>query len=678
MQVLQLKQGTAEWHAHRANHFNASDAPAMMGCSAYMTRSQLIHKLATGISQDVDAGTQRRFDEGHRSEALALPLAEDILGEDLSPVVGVAGKLSASFDGLTMAQDTAFEHKSLNDTLRAAMDEGCTGADLPEMYQVQMEQQCAVSGARRVLFMASKWAGDDLIEELHCWYEPNPALRARILAGWEQLESDVAAYVPVEVIAKVVAAPVQTLPAVMVRLSGALTVATNLPEISIALRAFIGRMVPKPSTDQQFADADAECKALKKVEDALDAAEDTALAEMTDVDAMRRLKAELHALARTTRLAREKQVAAEKVNRKTKIVTDGQAALKAHWDALNVRLGKAYMPEALSKADFGGAIAGKKNFDNMEDAIATLLAASKIAANEKADLIQANLTTLRELGGEHKFLFIDAAQLVLKANDDLTALIKNRLAEHKREEDAKEAATRERIRREEEERANQLAKDKQAEQSQLVMSEISGIQQQVIIAEIGRAGVRKGGTIECIRDTLAETEKWPIEESHFGTMTSMAQSAKDAALRDIRKLLTQAEQATARQEAIDTEARAQAGIAEGRATATLPAIVLDDLAGVAAFARDNAVAAIDAGQVIAAAQRAAPAPAAEETGSATLLIDGINRQLGYDVSAIFLKQLGFEPARIDGARRFYRDSDLPLIGRAIAEHTIRATQLQTA
>jgi len=58
----------------------------------------------------------------------------------------------------------------------------------------------------------------------------------------------------------------------------------------------------------------------------------------------------------------------------------------------------------------------------MQDAVDTLLANTKIAANETADRIQANLDTLRELGGEHKFLFIDAPQLVLKANDEAPGL----------------------------------------------------------------------------------------------------------------------------------------------------------------------------------------------------------------------------------------------------------------
>ena len=48
-----LVQGSSAWHAHRATHDNASDAPAMMGCSSYKTRDQLIAELATGITPEV-------------------------------------------------------------------------------------------------------------------------------------------------------------------------------------------------------------------------------------------------------------------------------------------------------------------------------------------------------------------------------------------------------------------------------------------------------------------------------------------------------------------------------------------------------------------------------------------------------------------------------------------------
>ena len=54
-------QGSPEWHALRAEHFNASEAPAMMGESKYMSRAQLIRQKATGVVPEVDAATQRRL-----------------------------------------------------------------------------------------------------------------------------------------------------------------------------------------------------------------------------------------------------------------------------------------------------------------------------------------------------------------------------------------------------------------------------------------------------------------------------------------------------------------------------------------------------------------------------------------------------------------------------------------
>ena len=177
----ELIQGSPEWLAYRKEHFNASDAPAMMGVSSYKTRSQLLHEIHTGLTQEVDAGTQRRFNDGHRFEALARPLAEKIIGEDLYPVTGSDGDLSASFDGLTMDEAIAFEHKTLNDVLRNSMGEGLDGDDLPIEYRIQMEQQLMVSCADKVLFMASKWNGNELDEERHCWYESDPELHDALI-----------------------------------------------------------------------------------------------------------------------------------------------------------------------------------------------------------------------------------------------------------------------------------------------------------------------------------------------------------------------------------------------------------------------------------------------------------------------------------------------------------------
>lgn len=463
-----LVQGTPEWHAYRATHDNASDAPAMMGCSSYKTRDQLIAELATGITPEVDPATQRLYDSGHRFEKLARPLAEEIIGEDLYPCTGsVEGsRLSASFDGLTMLEDPAWEHKRMNERLRAVLSvPGCTGADLPLEYQVQMEQQSAVSQCSKVLFTASDWdANDNLIEALYCWYTPNPELRARILAGWEQLHKDVATYVPPEPKpAPVVAEPMESLPAVSMRLDGKLAVVSNLPDFATALRAFIERIPAKPDTDQDFANAEAACKSLKRAEDALTAGEDAALGEMVDFEAMRRQVRDLKELARATRLATEKLVTARKEQIRGEIVAGGVAALRDHIASLNTRLGKPYMPQV--PADFGGVVKGKRTVDSLRGAVNDELARSKIESSAIADRIEANLKTLQASG----LVVHDAAALVLKAPDDLAAIIANRVtAEQQRQEAERERIRAEvaaKLQREEEQARAELDRQRAAEES---------------------------------------------------------------------------------------------------------------------------------------------------------------------------------------------------------------------
>jgi len=63
MQIHNLQQGSPEWHQHRVKCFNASDVPAMLGISQYKTRTQLLEEYATGVVQEFDEATLRRFAE---------------------------------------------------------------------------------------------------------------------------------------------------------------------------------------------------------------------------------------------------------------------------------------------------------------------------------------------------------------------------------------------------------------------------------------------------------------------------------------------------------------------------------------------------------------------------------------------------------------------------------------
>ena len=443
MITQELLQGSKEWNAYRLAHDNASDAPAMMGESSYKTRDQLIAERATGLTPEIDAATQRLFDSGHRFEALARPLAEEIVGQDLYPCTGSLEntRLSASFDGLTMLEDVAFEHKRLNQRLRDALSvHGCTGADLPIEYQIQMEQQCLVSGCEKVLFMASDWDDQDqLIEELHCWYTPNLELRAQIVAGWKQLHKDVAAWVQPEAKpAPVVGKTPDNLPALLIQVTGAVT-ASNLPEYKAhALEVFAG-INRELKTDQDFATAESTVKWCADVEGRLAAAKEHALSQTTTIDELFKTIDDISAEARRTRLELDKLVKARKEEIRGEIVAGGITALREHIAGLNAAMPVAYMPQV--PADFAGVIKGKRTVDSLRSAVNDELARAKIAASEIAARIHANVKVLAACG----LVVHDAATLVLKAPDDLAAIIANRVtAEQQRQE-----AERERIRQEE-------------------------------------------------------------------------------------------------------------------------------------------------------------------------------------------------------------------------------------
>ena len=463
MEVVDLIQGSPEWHAHRATHLNASDAPAMMGCSSYTNRSELIKRLATGIVPEVDAATQRRFDDGHRFEALARPMAEAIIGEELAPLVGTNGNFSASFDGLTLMGDIAMEHKSLNDRLREVMTPSAVGADLPMEYQVQMEHQSMVAGSiERILFMASKWRLDQdtgeyvCDEQRSCWYTPNPDLRAKIVAGWEQLEKDVASYQPAAVPAQ--PAPEaklrDSLPMLRLDAKGEIT-ASNLDDFKAIALTRINGINTELATDQQFADADQDAKWLREVAEAMKTAGKRVRANMQGVDEALTVLEQLDKIATAKAIDLEKRVKSEKDVRKQALVLEAQQDLDQHTAALNQRLGANWLPRLAG--GFAEVIKGLKSLDSMRDKIAVALTNAKVDVNALADRLEANRKHLIQVDADWITLFPDFATMGAKAAEDFQALAALRIGNHKQAEAKRLESERERIRVEEEAKAKREA-----------------------------------------------------------------------------------------------------------------------------------------------------------------------------------------------------------------------------
>jgi len=432
MKTLNLKQGTKEWHEHRANHFNASDAPAMMGASPYKTRTELLAEKATGITPDIDVNTQRIFNDGHKYEALTRCVVETKYNIDLFPVTGIVGRYSASFDGLTMDETIQWEHKSMNDEIRAVNDI----SELSDHLKIQMEHQLMLSGAEKCIFTASKWDADGNNTEIkHLEYLPDIELRKKIVAGWGQFDKDLKAYKPKEISEAPQAEAVKSLPALVIQVEGKV-VASNLAKFETEATEFISSINESLTTDEEFANAKATVKYLSQVEKDIESALNSAISQMETVDDMKRSVELVRVQCRTKRLKLDKLVKSEEANIKSRIVDDANVEASNHKKSLESETVPIILN--LNSVDFAGAMKNKKTLKSLHDAVDTELAKFKIEADAVAKDIRQKLAWLRSEADDYKFLFADLQQVIYKPLDDFKLLVESRINEHKQAEKLKE------------------------------------------------------------------------------------------------------------------------------------------------------------------------------------------------------------------------------------------------
>lgn len=457
MKTVSLTQGSPEWNAHRAKHLNASDIPVVMGLSKYKTRTQLLHEKKTGIVPDVDGHTQRLFDEGHKVESTAREILERKTGEELYPVVAVAGicglELGASLDGVNMFETWIFEHKLINEELRKVKSID----DLDKIYKVQMQQQLMVSDAEYCIFVASDGTENDWVEFK---FEGSPELEKEIIAAWKQFLIDLEEYEP-----SPPSAPALTpskpdqLPALFIQVTGEVT-ASNLDVFRERAVTVIDSINEDLETDQDFADAEAAIKFCQEVEKRIESTKDGVLGQTVTIDQLFKALYDVKELSRQKRLKLGKLVKSKKEEIKLKLVRQHIDALLAHINALNARLCGDYMP--VIEADFPGAIRGLKSLDSMRDKLSVELANRKIQANEIADIIDANRKIIEASG--HASLVPDFKSVCTKSPEDFQGLIAMRLQQREQEQ-IRERERQEEQRRQQEQRAReQQEQEQQAEQ----------------------------------------------------------------------------------------------------------------------------------------------------------------------------------------------------------------------
>lgn len=461
--IPNLVQGSDEWLAHRRNTRNASDAPAMMGASPYVSRAELVRRLATGIEREVDASTRARFDRGHEVEPVLRGLAEAMLGEELYPLVGVSddGYLGASFDGVTLDESVIFEAKLSNAGKHASIAAG----EIPPADLWQIVQQFAVcESATRCLYLVGDGT-EEGTRHLEIQRAEIEGLIPQLLAGWRQLDADVAAYVPEPAAApSAMGRAPDSLPALSVVARGVVEF-SNVDEFRERALAAIATVNRDLQTDEDFATAELTVKAFKEGEDKLAATKDQILGQMADVDRVMRTIDEVAAELRRVRLDLDKQVKAEKENRKAELVQAAAGDVRAYYDGVNGSLGEhaLQLPQGLA-GTLANAIKGKKSLASMKDALSAAAAQLKIEASQQADRVRQNVSILNEYA-DWLHIIPGPVQLVhTKQPDDLRNFLTNRVAEYQRQlaEDAKAELAKqeaERIRAEEQAKAELAAQN---------------------------------------------------------------------------------------------------------------------------------------------------------------------------------------------------------------------------
>lgn len=440
MQILDVIQGSPEWLSLRSRHLCASDAPVMMGAKG--NRAELVRAYAIGSEKEFSEWVQKNIlDRGHEAEDLIRPHIEEMIGEDLYPVVGATRvdgldmPLLASYDGLTFDQTRSMEHKLINRENVEIVDAG----EVPDEHVWQLEHQALVAGSlREIIFVVSDGTAEN---KRHCLYRPDPERQKRLIAGWKQFIEDVRNYQHVEVREAPVGRAPEMLPALRVELRG-MVLNSNLNEFREKALTVLNSINTDLKTDEDFANAEATAKWCAEVEKRLEAAKDAALRQTADVHTLLNAIDEIREEARKKRLLLDREVKSRKETIRASLVSAARNALEAHCRALDSAFGAGYgvqMPRL--QVDFAAVIKGKRLLSSMRDALDTALAQAKIECNSIADKIRRNLKTLDEIAPDHGFLFPDLNDIAWKERSDFEAIVKARIADHQRQIEAQRAAT---------------------------------------------------------------------------------------------------------------------------------------------------------------------------------------------------------------------------------------------
>jgi predicted phage-related endonuclease len=455
-----LIQGSPEWDAFRLEHFGASEAAPMLGLSKNVTRTELLDAKKTGVAKQFSEFVQKRIlDPGHEVEALARPIVEEMIGDELGPVTYSFGILSASCDGINFDETVGFEHKQWNEELAGLVSQGI----VPDTHMPQCQQILLVTGAEKLIFVVSNGTREKMV---WTWVKPSQEWFERIKAGWAQFAKDLETHEPKVIAEQPKPEIVIELPALYVHAKGEITT-SNMKEYGDAL---VQRLKEVRAialvTDQDFANAKGAAKLFREQVEKLKQAKEAMLSQTVSIgEAARMIDAWTKDL-QATALQLEKDVEREDLAKKRAMIDAGSVDFTEHVAALEAEIKPIRLNIAMP--NFAVEIKCKRNYASMQNAIDTALANAKVEADLIAQDIRSKLAWCKDNADGYGFLFADLQQIIFKPADDFQLLITSRIEQHKKEEDARLEAERERIRKEEEAKVKAAAEAEATKSQQAI------------------------------------------------------------------------------------------------------------------------------------------------------------------------------------------------------------------
>ncbi len=159
--IERLHQNTPEWHRWRIQGIGASDAPVIMGETAFKT-PRTLWSIKTGRTGEGSAGPAAR--RGRELERFARHAYERQTGIQMEPLCLVHEEfewMRASLDGLSFDGSTLLEIKcplSLQDRTSALQGR------IPSQYHAQLQHQLEVSGAEEAHYWSFHGKDGILVE----------------------------------------------------------------------------------------------------------------------------------------------------------------------------------------------------------------------------------------------------------------------------------------------------------------------------------------------------------------------------------------------------------------------------------------------------------------------------------------------------------------------------------